>query len=493
MLQMKAIPFLYVFLSIVVISTLMHYPHFSKDLMSVHVWRQTQTQTAITNFYEEDMNILNPRRNDRGNGDGIYRMEVPLMQWLVAVVYHGTGPQILVTRLCMFVIGLLSVLGMYRLLRAIFKYSMPAAIGAWAFNFSPCFYYYTINPLPDNLALCCSIWGLAVIFQWNRQPKWYLLPLSGLLLAVGALCKLPFILYFIVPAVLMIQKSRAAGNEFKLISSAAQHFAFIGLPIAWYVSVIPSWSGNAVVSGALDHAVMWSEWFGYLVKNIVTVFPEMMLNYAAVPLFAAGFYFLLKQKLYRHNLFPSLLALLIMITAYFLYELNIITSVHDYYLFPFFPILFLCVAYGAFQFISHPTKSLHWVAYLLLLALPLTAYLRMQVRWNPDKPGFNKDLLVYRDELRSVVPKDALVVAGNDISHHIMFYYIDKKGWGFDNHRLDSTSLQSMMQLGARFLYSDSRDIDQHPSIVPLLDTLMMERGSIRVFQLKNSAPAPGE
>ena len=485
---MKAIPFLYVFLSIVVISTLMHYPHFSKDLMSVHVWRQTQTQSAITNFYEEDMNILNPRRNDRGNGDGIYRMEFPLMQWLVAVLYHGTGPQMLVTRLCMFVIGLFSVLGMYRLLRAVFKNPTLAAMGAWAFNFSPGFYYYTINPLPDNLALCCAIWGLALIFQWNRQPQWYLLLFSGLLLAIGALCKLPFILYFIVPAVLLIQKRREAGNAFKLIPAGVQHFAFIALPLAWYVSVIPSWGGNAVVSGALDHVVPWSEWIGYLVKNIVTVFPEMMLNYAAVPLFAAGIYFFLQQKLYRHTLFPSLLALLLALLAYFFYELNIITSVHDYYLFPFFPMLFMLVAFGAFQLLAQKARILQWITYILLLALPLTAFLRMQVRWNPEKPGFNKDLLVYRDELRSAAPRDALVVAGNDISHHIMFYYIDKKGWGFDNNQLDSSALQSMIHLGAGYLYSDSRDIDSHASIMPLLDSLILERGTIKVFRLKSDA-----
>ena len=46
-----------VFLVIVVISILMHLPHFNKELCSIHVWRQTQTQSGINNFYEEEMNI----------------------------------------------------------------------------------------------------------------------------------------------------------------------------------------------------------------------------------------------------------------------------------------------------------------------------------------------------------------------------------------------------------------------------------------------------
>src|SRR5690606_9089514 len=160
-----------ILLSIVVISTLMHLKHFSKDLMSIHVWRQTQTQSTIVNFYEEDMNILNPRRNDRGNTEGIYRMEFPLMQWLTACLYKVFGHHLMITRILMFLIGLLMVFGMYKLLFALFRNTTLSLIGAWTFNFSPSFYYYTINPLPDNLALCCSVWGLATFFQWHNNRK----------------------------------------------------------------------------------------------------------------------------------------------------------------------------------------------------------------------------------------------------------------------------------------------------------------------------------
>ena len=102
--------------SIVVISFLQHYNHFTKDLMSIHVWRQTQTQSIIMNFYEEDMNIFNPRRNERGDGDGIFRMEFPLMQWLVACIYKVFGDHLIICRIFMFIIGLISLLGIYKLL-----------------------------------------------------------------------------------------------------------------------------------------------------------------------------------------------------------------------------------------------------------------------------------------------------------------------------------------------------------------------------------------
>jgi len=89
--KMKKTYRILILLLIAVVSFFMHLEHLSKDLMSDHVWRQTQTQSTIINFYEEDMNIFNPRQNERGNTMGILRMEFPLMQWLVACLYKIFG------------------------------------------------------------------------------------------------------------------------------------------------------------------------------------------------------------------------------------------------------------------------------------------------------------------------------------------------------------------------------------------------------------------
>lgn len=90
--------------------------------------------------------------------------------------------------------------------------------------------------------------------------------------------------------------------------------------------------------------------------------------------------------------------------------------------------LFILVAYGAWNLLALKIRYLKYLVILCLLILPLTAYLRMEDRWNAETPGFNKDLLVYSEELRNAAPKDALCIVGNDVSHYIYFYYIDKKG-----------------------------------------------------------------
>jgi len=463
----------------------MHYKHFSKDIISIHSWRQTQTQSTINSFYEEDMNILNPRRNARGNGDGIYRMEFPLMQWLVAASYHITGKSIVVTRLFMFGIGLLSILGLYKLLLYLFNKELLAILGAWAFNFSPSFYYYTINPLPDNLALCCSIWGLVLFFRWTKSNKPFQLLLCSVLLCLGALCKLPFIIYFIVPGVYLLRKMYVSREYKKVVIDGMLVFSSLVFPLAWYVTVIPEWKGNGIVGGMFDNKTTFYTLFDYLQHNLVSTLPELLLNYGSLVFFIAGFYFFFKKKAYKSSHFILIISLSIVVLAYFLFEINMIAKIHDYYLFPFYPLLFILVGYGAFYLYTLEKPFFKILTIGLLCILPITCYIRMYERWIPESPGFNKDLLVYKTELREIIPNDALVIVGNDVSHYISFYYIDKKGWGFDTDNLTSDKIDVMIDEGAEFLYSDSRKVDTNELIIPYLDGLILQKESIKVFRLK--------
>ena len=473
-----------ILLSIALISFFMHYEHFPKDLMSVHVWRQAQTQSTINNFYEEDMNILNPRRNDRGGGDGIFRMEFPLMQWIVASVYKIFGSRLIITRVFMFLLGLITILGLYLLINQLFHNVLLSLMGAWALNFSPIFYYYTINPLPDNMALCCGIWGLAMFFRWYNKKRILNLIVSGLLISVAALCKLPFIMYFIVPLIYFLPKFYRRGITKDLIWQAVAVFAWGLLPFAWYISVIPQWQGNPIVEGILNNKESVLKLLDYLQDNLISTLPEMLLNYGSLPLFLAGFYFLWKHRSYKDERFPMILGLSVIVLVYFFFELNTIAKVHDYYLFPFLPLLFILVAYGAYNLFNLRHLFFRYFTIFLLLLLPFTCYLRMQIRWDPESPGFNRDLLVYKDDLRNAVPSDALVVAGNDISHFIMFYYIDKRGWGFENNNLTADTLEYMIDHGARYLYTDSDEVLSGKRVKSCLDHLVMTRGSIKVYEL---------
>lgn len=461
----------------------MHSPHFSKDLISIHVWRQTQTQMTINNFYEEEMNILNPRQNDRGEGDGIFRMEFPLMQYLVAILYKIFGKYLIITRLFMFLIGILSIAGIFQLIKILFKNEHIALLTSFAFCFSPSFYYHTINPLPDNFALCLAIWGMVFFFKSLENNRFFYHVISTFLLAVAALCKLPFILYFIVPItifiILFIEKQQTKQINLKITVT----FLGILLGMSWYLWVVSSWQ-NGIVKGVLDNQENWQTILKYINVNLFSTLPELLLNYVSVPFFLLAFYFFIKNKAYQNPHFKLLLAWAITLLAYVLFEINMIASVHDYYLFPFYPLLFIILAYGFHQCFLHPS----WRKALgVLCLLPITCYLRMSGRWNLESPNFNKNLLIYKEELQKAVPKNALCVIGSDQSHFIYCYYLDKKGWVFDHDNLDTKSLEKMIKQGAAYLYSDSRIVDESIEIQQFINKLIIQKGDVKVFSLKTN------
>jgi hypothetical protein len=174
--------------------------------------------------------------------------------------------------------------------------------------------------------------------------------------------------------------------------------------------------------------------------------------------------------------------------VYFIYELNMIATVHDYYLLPFLPFLFLLVG-GGIHFLFSGTKTgMRALAIVLLAVLPLTAFLRTDSRWNVNEPGFNKDLLVHREALVNAVPSDALCIAGNDLSQRILFYYIKKRGWNFMNEEIDAAKLHELIPKGARYLYSDSPLTLSDTTIRKFIRKEIGTFGSIQVYELKTAA-----
>ena len=459
----------------------MHFRHFNKDLMSYHVWRQTQTQQVIDNFFEEDMNILNPRVLGRRDGDGIFRMEFPLMQWTIAAQYKVFGQSLLITRINMFLISILSTIGIYTLFQVLLKNRTTAIIGAWAITFSPSFFYYSINPLPDNMALCCSIWGIAFFYLWKEKHSILLATLCGLCLAIGTAVKLPFIVFYIVPFLYLLYEVK--NKRFSLTSFLLQ-FGWFLLPASWYVWVIPTWKGNPVVQTGESSWDSFLNIFSQAGQNLVSTVPELFVNYAGMLFFLAGIILVIKHKKIQEKKHIGILGLFIATTAYYLFEANAIGTSHDYYLFPFYPVIILLVAYGANHLISHNLRFIKYFGLVALLAYPVTCQIRMNSRWNPESPGFNKDLLAYKKELQAATP-DVLVVMGNDNSGFIFPYHLDKKGWAFSYENLSSIQLQEMIDKGAKYLYSDSEKINADPEIKKKLGKLILEKGSFKVFELK--------
>lgn len=463
------------------ISLVMHWRVFPLDLMSAHVWRQTETQLVIDNFYEEDFNILNPRINDRGSGDGIVRKEFPLMQWLFALSYKVLGPSITLTRILSFLIGLASLLGMYQLARTYLHSESAGLVAVWMLTFSPAFFYYMVCPLPDNLALSLVTWGFYSYIRCRGKPSVSNMWVPMLLLGLAALVKLPFVLFFALPISDQgLRFLKGSNSRFGIVTVMAV-VALVPAAI-WYVQAIPSWGANPILSGILRPDLSLASYGHDLWVNLAGVLPELLLNYATVPFFLVGLYFSFARRRNK-ELFWPVAVLVVCLLGYVLFELPAIGAAHDYYFFPFLPLLFLVSAYGAVSLLRLASGLKRHLVVLAIATSCVVCFLRMQGRWDPDKPGFNKDLLQYKEQLQDAVPSNALCVVGNDNSHHVAFYYLDKKGWAFQDDRLDPERLQMAIAEGAQFLYSDSRKVEN--AVRSMLGDAIRTAGSYRVFELR--------
>jgi len=387
-------------------------------------------------------------------------MEFPLFQWSLAAVAKLTTlhPSSL-ARPATYLVFLASVGGMFLFLSTLLP-KEGAWLGTTAYVWSPALFYYSVTPLPDVMALAAALWGLGL---WRKRY-----PLAAsLCLSLAAAIKIPFVLLWALPlleAQLKPLKLRQVGLYFVLS---------LGLPAAWYAHS-EVWKNEGLIKGLAAHAFSWSSYLHLLYHHLFSLLPENLIGYASVGPFLIGSYALIREKNTRWSFVGTGLPLLV----YLLYELPTLGYPHDYYLFPWLPWTGWAVARGLAQLWNSSGRK--W-AFLFLLAAPIGAWARMHHRWNPEKPGFNPDLLSCKSLLRQAVPDTALVVVGLDESRFIYLYHLHKKGWclsSLEEYHL----LKQAISEGGQYLYSDSRALDS--LVGPYLREKVTECGTFQVYRL---------
>lgn len=471
-----------VFSLIVVLGVALHWNIWELDIMGIHAWRQTQTMTVVENFAFEDMNILNPRINSRGADDGIFRAEFPLMQWLFAWAYKWLGADLFYARLLTFIISLCSAAGFYYLLRSYKLAKNLSVLATWCWTWSPLLFYYSVNPLPDNLALCFAVWSLVFLKRYQQNASLKHLSSFAVFLGLATAVKLPFVVFGagLLPVFIKhyhLRKKTAITMEMVLVLIG------IGPALSWYAWVIPQWENDALIGGI--GAEQSFDWLGALRNGwgmLHAQLPELFINYGSVLFFLAGLVVLFRSKDMLRK-YGVEIAISIGVTGFYIYEINMIGLAHDYYMFPFVPLIFLIVAAGLRSILCQHRIWLRNLAFAALLILPVTAYLRSYTRWKPM--GNEKPLLAHKSELRNLTPPDELVVVGNDASTHIYLYHLGKKGWTFEQNWLTEETLRDHINKGAKFLYSNTEFVVNDSSINKHLEDPIFEKDGLAVFPLK--------
>lgn len=438
----------------IVVSFILHFHVFKLELVGYHVWRQTQTQTVVYNFWHNHSTIIHPQKFDLSTGTDELLYEFPLYQWSIAQLDKLIGYSVAHSRGFTFIVFCVFLLGFFKLLKLHVNNGFALATNA-ALCFSPLLYYYCVNPLPDIMALAFSTWSLYFLIRFLKQALFLHLIYASLLLSIAALIKLPYIIFAapLIPYTIELLKRKQFALIFKLKLTFILPMLF---PALWYIKAIPTWKGNGITEGIFHDQKNWLTILDYLQFHFFSSLFELLTNYASCLFLIFGIVYCVKYfktsqtvKLY--------LPLLIATLAYFLYEINMIEKTHDYYLMPFIPLVFLVVAKGI-QIIYSSTFK--WLVYVCIALVPLTAWLRIDQRWNTTDPGFNADYLNYASYLQSKLPEKALCIVDYDESRFISLYYLKRQGFSLHQNELNEEKLTELYSRGAIFLVTENLSLN---------------------------------
>ncbi len=482
---MRAIRFKYfiALFAFVFVSFLQHKEHITKDIQGIHSWRQSQTMWNIRNFVRHDANILNPRINSfNGGKDNTYRYEFPIMQWSIAMVQKIGGEKIEIVRIIIFLIGIGSILGIFFLIQYVLKNWLTALVAAVLFQYSPVFFYYTINPIPDNLALCGGIWYIYFIVKYFNTLKNKHLILGSISLLMATLAKLPFLMFSILSVVFFISKIIKQKKLTKQdLNFVLIQFLILTPAFFWYAWVMPSWGGNPILTGVFGDNFSMSESMKIIHYHATEMFPNILMSAPVWILFFIGLYDLITNK-YKASWVYSLICITI---VYLLLELNTIGTGHDYYMFPFLPWLFLVIGFGI-ESIRRYSPLLKYGLVGLCIWSAIYTYKETYSMWSLEKTYFNEDVFLYSKELKDAVPPGENCIILNDISSYVFSYRIDKMGYIFKNDYLPVGWIDDMVRNhNVQYMYSDSEKINNDEDVKRYIDEVILTKGTVKVMKLK--------
>lgn len=456
--------------AVVVVSLAMRWHHFDDEIAGYHAWRQCHTQTVTLNFALGNHNILNPTVNTfKANGSHIERYEFPLMQWLFSWPHKITGMHPWPSRALTFVLSVVTLGAFFSLCKNLGLGTLTASASTWLVAFSPLMYYYGINPLPDNMAL---MWGMMALALAAARPNTHTLVVALLCIALATAVKLPFIVLApaLLPSLLTLWRDQPK-NALVAIAIAVVLFA----PVAtWYAIAIPQWANNPVLHGGWQNGGDTLEILKYV---WLMMLPEMLLNYAAVPLFLLGIWAFFKYDGAKKPW--AILCSAPFVLAYYVFELHAIGKAHDYYLMPFIPLLFVTVAAGI-EFISPQIGRWIW---LPLAVAPVTCYLKAEGRWKPT--GLSAVMVEHQEQLRQMLPPDAVCIVGNDVSQRIMPYHLQRACFVFWDSTIPAEFWQTFRSNGATHLVTTNSIVCDQPWVQQAIGDTLIISEKLCAYQLK--------
>ncbi len=382
-----------------------------------HQWRESDTAAISLNYFQEDMNFLHPRVNQRGDGTGITGSELPIYNYAGAIMYHIFGPSHAAHRILTLLASLLSIWLLFQIISSLTKSENIAAYASFALAFSPLFFFYSYKIMPDIWMLTFLLASVYFHLKYLDSNSYRQLALSALMLILSATIKpLSLSIYFLY-LVLSLKSNRKKSTTYltNLFFILVTFLPTLG----WYLyarSVNELYQTPGFYMGG-----MITTFYKYLAtaqfyKKLFLQWPfELWVGWTLVLFFVAGLYLLIKEKK-KYGIFAWIFS------CYMVFSIiSYHSSSHDYYTLIILPPIAAITGVGI-----HKMTQLKYGNYLFIawfLIIPFTTCFRLEHRLESE-PRFDK----IRQDAAKVIPDNALVMV-EDGSTSIKLYKLNKIGW----------------------------------------------------------------
>jgi hypothetical protein len=487
---------------------------------SLHQWRQADALSMTKNYFEEGMNIFDPKLHFQGSVQGKAVGEFPGLYYLNACIWKITGENYLSFRLLNLIIVFIGLFSLFKLSFLILKDLFLALFIPFFIFSSPLFGYYSNNFLVNLPAVCLMFTGWYYFYRYHVEKSNKTILISVLLFSLAVLLR-PTMLMGILPIYLLIFLEFVNILKNDIFIKSKYNILLLLTPII----VLVSWilisktynDNNGSYYFLTTFRPYWETinkldvWKGF----IKVVLPEFYNCY--IILFILLFFLTIIVFWKKANRYLLILTVCIFfeIVAFILLWYNNL-SVHDYYLIDFYlfiPILFITVFTFLQQGLSKLIESTIFKICLLLVLIFSFCFGTAKTRikyfdqntfvsrnfisndenkfWDWQKWNYKNNFKAFetiRPFIRKIgIKRDDLVLSIPDLSPNITLYFMDVKGYSslYNEARPFKVQIEESIKKGVKYLIINDHSIYSDTSISPYLRNKIGTFENIDFYSLK--------
>jgi hypothetical protein len=442
----------------------LHINKYLEDIiLGPHYWRKSDTYAQILNYYYNGLNFFDHSIYfNQMNSNGKAVAEFPLFYYFIAIQLKIFGNYPLIIKANWIIVLMIGIFSIFKITYHFTKNYLIGILISMLLFLSPVFCFYSVDYLPDPIALSLGFFGLWLLIKNYQTNKKSTLYLSLSFITFSGMIK-PFYLipYIAFLCTVTLNQFIIKKTSLKLKWGNAIPFVFVGLwffYVSWYnykvrshyflSSTKPIWNYSIIESDKIFTRLI-DYWFADIINP--TFFKVSVL-------------ILLVNLMWWKNKWVLINSYLIFsffgITFYFFIMFGMLKQ-HDYYVLPilFFFILNVVIFLYKINFvISNKITTYGFTLFLLFLVFLGLDYsfdklqIRRNVEWRNSKRVLKEYYhLDYFLTKNRVMPQN-YVVAFSDPSPSYALSTINRKGWSNFQIKFKSKSLDEMINKGAEFL-----------------------------------------